>query len=470
VDFPLTIKDTAAALRAGQFTSLQLTEALLDRIRTLNPTLGAFITVTEETARAAAAAADANFAAGVDVGPLQGIPFAAKDIIATKDAPSTANSLILDPTWGDGYDATVVAKLREAGMVLLGKLVLNEFAIGMPDPAKPFPMPQNPWDLERSASGSSSGTGIAIAAGLALGGLGTDTGGSTRGPASFNGHTGMKQTHGLVSKFGCVPLGYSLDHINPMARSAYDCALMLQVMASFDPKDPTSVDVPVPDYAAALTGDVRGMRIGLPMSYFFDHPELDPEVRDAVLAAVKRLEAAGAVVKEVSLPYAGEAKDANQIIMYGEAFAYHRPDLSTRYDVYGRYTAEVLTRGALLGGSDYVQAQRFRSFFKAKVAEVMADLDVLVTPTSPSPAPKRADMSPEKQLGGPSFTGQWNLTGLPAMAVPVGFSSNKLPLSMQIVGKPFAEATVFKVGDAYQQLTDWHLAVPPIAAGVAVPA
>ncbi len=189
-------------------------------------------------------------------------------------------------------------------------------------------------------------------------------------------------------------------------------------------------------------------------------------MRAAVLAAVKELEAAGAIVKEVDLPYGGEAKDANQIIMYGEAFAYHRPDLGSRYEVYGRYTSEVLTRGALLGASDYVQAQRFRSFFKAKVAEVMTDIDVLITPTSPSPAPKRSEMSPEKQLSGPSFTGQWNLTGLPAMAVPVGFSSNRLPLSMQIIGKPFAEATVFKVGDAYQRLTDWHLSVPPIAAAV----
>ncbi len=280
MDIPLTIKDAGAALRAGQVTSVQLTEALLDKIRALNPTLGAFITVTEDAARAAAADADAKFAAGIDVGPLQGIPFAAKDIIATKDAPTTANGLILDPAWGAGYDATVITRLREAGMVLLGKLVLNEFAIGMPDESKPFPMPQNPWDLERSASGSSSGTGIAIAAGLALGGLGTDTGGSTRGPSSFNGLTGIKQTFGRVSKFGCVPLGYSLDHINPMARSAYDCALMLQVMAGFDPKDPTTVDVPVPDYVASLSGNVAGMRIGLPMSYFFDHPELDPAVRD----------------------------------------------------------------------------------------------------------------------------------------------------------------------------------------------
>ncbi len=463
MEFPLTIQETAAALRARQFTSLDLTKALLDKAKTLNPTLGAFITITESTALAEAAAADAKFEAGIDLGPLQGIPYGVKDIIATKDAPTTANGLILDPAWGDGYDATVVARLRAAGAVLMGKTVLNEFAIGMPDASKPFPMPQNPWDLERSAAGSSSGTGIAVAAGLVLGGLGTDTGGSTRGPSSWNGHSGMKQTFGRVSKFGCVPLGYSLDHINPMARSVYDCAMMLNVMAGYDPLDPTTVDVPVPDYTASLSGSVQGMRIGLPMSYFFDVPDLDPEVKAAVLAAAKALEEAGAIVTEVALPHGGEAKDANMIIMYSEAFAYHRPDLGSRYDVYGRYTSEVLARGALVGGSDYVQAQRFRSYWKREVAKVMADVDVLITPTSTTPAPKRADMSPEKQLGGSSFTGQWNLTGLPAMAIPCGVSEGGLPLSMQIIGKPFAEATVFQVGDAYQRLTDFHLRVPPVA-------
>ena len=466
MDIPLTIKEAGEALRSGSTTSVDLTTALMQKAQSLNPTLGAFVSFTEETAMAAAAAADANFAAGVDLGPMQGIPYAAKDIIATKDSTTTANGLILDPEWGAGYDATVVAKLRAAGAVLMGKLVLNEFAIGMPDASKPFPMPQNPWDLERSASGSSSGTGIAVAAGLVLGGLGTDTGGSTRGPSSWNGLSGMKQTFGRASKYGCVPLGYSEDHINPMARSAYDCALMLQIMAGFDPLDPSSVDLPVPDYLAALSGSIEGMRIGVPMKYFFDAPDLEPDVRAGVLAAVQLLADAGAIVTEVDLPHAGEAKDANMIIMYSEAFAYHREDLAAKFDTYGRYTSEVLGRGALFGASDYTQAQRFRSYWKKVVAEAMASLDVLITPTSISTAPKRSEMSPEKQLSGSSFTSQWNLTGLPAMAIPCGFSEG-LPLSMQIVGKPFAEATVFKVADAYQQMTDFHLQVPPIAAAKA---
>ena len=461
----MTIQDAAAAIRAGKLTSVELTKSLLDRIAALNPTLGSFITVTSESALAEAEAADAMFAKGVDHGPLQGIPFAVKDIIATKTAPTTANSLVLDPAWGDGYDAAVIEKLRDAGSVVLGKTVLNEFATGMPDPEKPFPMPQNPWDLPRSASGSSSGTGSAVASGLALGGLGTDTGGSTRGPSSFNGSTGMKQTYGRVSKFGCVPLGYSLDSINPMARSAYDCAMILNVLAGYDPRDPTTVDVPVPDYTAGLNGSVKGLRIGVPIPYFLDYEGLDAETRAGVRRAIDVLKGMGAIVTEMEVPYAAEAKTANGIILSGEAFAYHRPDLGSRYADYGKNTSESIARGSLYSASDYVQAQRFRSFFREAMAKVFESYDVLAMPTSPGPATLRAEMSPEKQAMGPSFTGVWNLAGLPAMALPVGFSSAEkpLPLSIQLVGKAFDEATVFQVGDAYQRVTDFHLRVPTYA-------
>jgi aspartyl-tRNA(Asn)/glutamyl-tRNA(Gln) amidotransferase subunit A len=469
-DLPLTIKDAGVALRSGDLTSTALTEALLQKIHALNPTLGAFITIMEETAMAEAAAADANFAKGVDLGPMQGIPYAIKDIIATKDAPTTGNSFVLDRKWGEGYDATVVGKLRAAGGVTMGKLVLNEFAIGMPYEGNGFPLPQNAWDLPRSASGSSSGTGIAVSTGMVLGGLGTDTGGSTRGPSAFNGHTGIKQTFGRVSKWGCVPLGYSLDNINPMARSAWDCAAMLGIIAGYDAKDTSTVDVPVPDYLAALDGSAAGLRIGVPMPYFYDAPDLDPEMREAVLKGIQVLKDAGAIVTEVAIPNAEKAKFANMVIMNSESFAYHHDDLGAMYDTYGKFTNVNLARGALFSGGDFVQANRFRSYFKKAVAAVMADLDVLVIPTSPTPATLRAEMSPEKQLMSTSYTNLWNLTGLPAMATPCGFTSGDkpLPLSMQIIGKPFAEETVFKLGHAYQCLTDFHLQVPPIAANVAV--
>ena len=470
MDIPFTIKDAAEGLRAGTYTSTELTSALMAKTKALNPTLGAFIEITEDSAMAAAAAADADFAKGIDKGPLQGIGIGVKDIIQTVEAPTTANGLVLDPAWGAGKDATVITKLREAGAFIAGKLVLNEFAIGAPDADKPFPMPQNPWDLPRSASGSSSGTGIAVAAGMVLGGLGTDTGGSTRGPSSFNGITGLKQTFGRVSKSGCVPLGYSLDHINPMARTAYDCAIMLQVMAGYDPLDPNTVDVPVPDYAAALTGDVKGLKIGVPMGYFYDDPDMNPDTRAAVLSAIEVLKGAGAIVTEIEIPHLAEAKDANTIIMFCEAAAYHRPDLASMFDTYGKFTSQSLARGILWSGADYVQAQRFRSYFKKVIADVFTKFDVLITPTSPSPAPLRSDMSPEKMLTSRSFTGVWNLTGLPALALPVGLTTDPvtLPLSMQIIGGPFEEATVLRAGDAYQRLTSHHTNVAPIAAAVAV--
>ncbi len=279
----------------------------------------------------------------------------------------------------------------------------------------------------------------------------------------------MKQTYGRVSKWGCVPLGYSLDGINPMARSAYDCALMLNVIAGYDPKDPCTAPVPVPDYTATLDGSVKGMTIGVPHTYFFDAPQLHPELRAAVLQAVEVLAAAGATIKEVVVPHPAEAKDATTILIAGEGFAYHQPDMSTRFADYGKYTWEVIARGLLLNASDYVQAQRFRSYFRAAIAELFEDIDVLITPTTLGPAALRSEMNANAQLTSPGFTSQWNLAGIPAMAVPVGFSSeHHMPLSMQIISAAYDEAAAFKVGDAYQRLTDFHLQVPPIAAEVAV--
>lgn len=459
-DLPLTIREAAAALRGGATTSVALTEGFLERTERLNPKLGAFITVTADCARADAARADEAFAKGVDAGPLQGIPVAVKDILATKDAPTTANSRVLDPAWGEGYDSPVVERLREAGAVMMGKLVLSEFANGMPDPDKGFPMPVNPWNAEHTAAGSSSGTGIAVVAGMILGGIGTDTGGSVRGPASANGHSGLKVSFGRVPKWGCVPLGYSLDSIGPMARSAYDCAVMLGIIAGHDARDPDSVDVPVPDYASLLDGSAEGLRIGVPKAYFFDHPAVADEVREAVLGAIAALESAGAIVTDVDLPHADLAKEANAITIAAEAFTFHRENMASRWSTYGRYTRMSIARGALQSAADYAQAQRFRSYFIKVVNEAMADLDVLITPTSTTPAQRIDQMTVEGRITAPSFTGHWNLTGQPALAIPCGFSASGLPLSMQIVGKPFDEATVLRVGDAYQQLTDWHLRMP----------
>lgn len=467
---PTTIADAAAALRAGHLTSVALTTAMLARIDAHDAALGAFVTVTGETALAAAEAADRDLAAGIDRGPLQGIPLAVKDIISTAEAPTTANSRVLAAGWGGGVDAPVVTRLRHAGGVVVGKATTMEFACGFPDDTKGFPVPHNPWNVEHTPMGSSSGTGVAIVAGMVLGGLGTDTGGSVRGPAAANGHTGLKVTFGLVPKSGVVPLGYSLDSVGPMARSAWDCAALLQAMAGFEPSDPCSAAVAVPDYVAQLTGSVEGMTIGVPIPYFYDADGLDPVVRDGAMAVVDTLRSLGAEVRTVVIPHAKEAKEANALTMAAEAFSYHRNDLVHRWDDYGRFTRPTIARGALYSAGDVAQAQRFRTWFRREVARVLAEVDVLVTPTFAEPAQKASAMTAERMLTLPSYTGQWNFTGLPAVALPCGFAPNGLPLSAQVIGRPFADGTVLRVADAYQRVTDWHLRSPELGAVATAPA
>ena len=471
---PTTILEAGEWLREGRLTSLELTDALLQKATAAQDTLAAFITIAHESARAGAMRADAELAGGVDRGPLHGIPIGVKDIIATADAPTTANSRVMDPAWGEGRDATVITRLREAGAIVLGKLGLNEYAIGFPDPDTGFRIPKNPWDMSRFPGGSSSGTGAAVAAGLVLGGLGTDTGGSIRGPASYCGITGIKPTFGLVSKDGCVPLGYSLDNIGPMTRTVLDCALMLQVMAGFDPKDACSVDRPVANMLAtldrwgsrsALSGarsgsSLVGVRLGVPRDYFFDVAELDLEVKAAVLQALAAMESAGATLVDVSIQHASLARLAQRTIMFAEAYAYHEPDLQSRPELYGKYTRQSIRQGAFFTAPDYVQAQRVRSLVKTEVVQALSNVDVLITPTMLGVAPTFESYDFEGSIKQPTFSGIWNLTGSPAMSVCCGFSSSGLPIGMQIVGKAFGEPTVFKVGDAYQSITDHHLALP----------
>jgi aspartyl-tRNA(Asn)/glutamyl-tRNA(Gln) amidotransferase subunit A len=460
---PASIAEAGDWLRRGRLSSVALTRALLARSQAAQDTIAAFITITDAAALAAAQRADAELAQGRDRGPLHGIPLGVKDIIATADAPTTANSRVLDPAWGQRGDATVVRKLREAGAVLLGKLGLHEFAIGWPDPDTGFRIPKNPWDLSRTPGGSSSGTGAAIAAGLILGGLGTDTGGSIRGPAAYCGISGIKPTFGRVSKEGCVPLGYSLDNIGPMAHTVRDCALMLQVLAGFDPLDPCSASTPVPDMLAGLDGSLQGIRIGVPREYFFDVAELDPQVKHAALAALDLLAANGATIVDVELPHAATARAAQRVIMFGEAYAYHEPDLQTRPELYGKYTSQQLRSGAFYGSADFVQAQRVRSLIKVEADQALSNVDVLITPTALDVAPTFAGYDPDAMRRQPTYMGIWNLTGLPALSIGCGFSEAGLPIGLQVIGKAFDEPMVFKVGDAYQRLTDWHTRQPQAA-------
>lgn len=459
---PSTIDDVAAALRAGTCTSLEMTEAALDHAAAAQHRLGAFVTLSRETALAAAERADRDLTAGHDLGPLHGVPLAIKDLIATKDAPTTANSRVLDPEWGRGRDAEVVARLRAAGAVIVGKATASEFACGEPDPEKGFPVPRNPWNTGHTAAGSSSGSAIAVASGFAAGAIGTDTGGSIRAPAAVNGITGLCVTYGRVPKSGVVPLCFSQDVVGPMARSAHDCALLLEVIAGPHPSDRTSSTVPVPHYSQALTGDVEGLRIGVPTTYFYDAEGIDAEVRDTALRALDVLAAAGASVREVDIRLAERAKEASYVITASEAFSYHRANLATRWSDYGRYTRPILVKGALLTSADYVQAQRVRTAFVAEMRRVFQDVDILVTPATATPAAPIDDIDIDRRFVAPNPTRIFNLAGLPAVAVPSGFSAAGLPVGLQIVGRPFAEAMVLTAADAYQRRTDWHLRRPPV--------
>jgi aspartyl-tRNA(Asn)/glutamyl-tRNA(Gln) amidotransferase subunit A len=459
-----TIADGAAALRAGTVTSAELVEEAIEIADRCDADLGTFLLRFEDESRAAARVADAELAAGIDRGPLHGIPLGIKDIITTEEGPTTAQSLVHDPLWNP-EDAVVVARLREAGGIVMGKTTTMEFASAVPDFDKPFPIPRNPWDLATWPGGSSSGTGSGVAAGFFLGGLGTDTGGSIRIPAAFCGITGLMPTFGRVPKSGCVPLGYSLDHIGPMARSARDCALMLSVLAGYDPSDAGAVDVAVPDYVSALTGDLSGLRVGVDFLTRASSAADDPAVRPVVAEVVEQLRALGAEVVEVELPHYQQSMAALLVICGGEAFAYHAPDVRTRLADYFAGNRRSLASAAFSSGADYVQAQRFRRLVHKQLTALYDEVDLILTPTLAVGAIALDVLGPD--LGtwfAQMHTPYWDLTGNPVISVPAGFTAGGLPLGVQLAGRPFDEATVLRAADAYQTRTDWHRHEPPLLA------
>jgi aspartyl-tRNA(Asn)/glutamyl-tRNA(Gln) amidotransferase subunit A len=460
-DFPLTIQDAAAALRARRVTSVELTQRALDRADRHDRWLGSFLARFDDTALRRAKAADEELAHEDYLGPLHGIPVGVKDIFAAEEGPTTAQSLVLDPAWGEGHDAPIVRRLRQAGAVIVGKTSTMEFAVGMPDETKPFPVPRNPWDRQRWAGGSSSGSGNGVAAGFFLAGIGSDTGGSIRLPAAFCGVTGLMPTFSLVPKSGCVPLGYSLDHVGPLARSAWDCAAMLQALAGFDPSDPDSVQRPIPNYLASIGGGMAGIRIGVVREHHLE--SCDAEVATVFEAAVDELATLGAEVREVSIPLYREVTAASLVTMAAEACAYHHPDLESRWDEFFQKTRTLVSWGVLVSGADYVQAQRVRRVGQRQLARVLADVDVIVTPTAGITAPLLDSPSDVASMFGKIHTLYWDAVGNPVLAVPIGFAGG-LPVSMQLAGAPFSETTILRAAHRYQQATDWHLQVPNLEA------
>ncbi len=447
-----TVADAARQIAARRLSPVELTQHLLGRIDAEDTALNSFILVTPERAMADARAAEARIMAGEARGPLDGIPIAHKDIYGTAGIPTTAHSKLLQG-WVPDTDATTVRKLAEAGTVMLGKLATHEFAFGGPSFDLPWPPARNPWNTDHFTSGSSSGTGAAVAAGLILGGTGSDTGGSIRGPAALCGIAGIKPTYGLCSRAGILPLSFSLDHAGPMAWTVEDCALLLQAMAGFDPQDPASADRPVPDFSADLHGGVRGLRIGVARSWNDDRP-VSPAVQAGIDSALDIWRAQGAEVRELALPSLYDYQAANYIVLVAEAFSLHEPWMQERFGDYGELLRDRMAYGGLIAATDYVQALRMRRELCAATAAAMQGLDLIVTAGAPAEAP-RIDAVPKwDNLARPSFTAPFNLTGWPAMSVCSGFGVDGLPVSVQIAAKPFQEATLFRAAHAFEQAAD----------------
>jgi aspartyl-tRNA(Asn)/glutamyl-tRNA(Gln) amidotransferase subunit A len=461
--------DLGRMIASKQVSPVEVVRAHLDRIAALDSKLRAFITICADSALESARAAEADLMAGRPVGPLHGVPWAPKDLYSTKGVRTTGGSKILADSV-PAADATVVARLARAGAIVLGKLNMHEFAYGPEGINAHYGDTRNPWSsgAHRIAGGSSSGSGAAVAAGMAPGSLGSDTGGSIRIPASLCGITGLKPTYGRASRAGVLPLTWSMDHVGPMTRSARDCALMLGAIAGYDPADPTTSVLPVPDYGAALTGDVKGLRVGLLRAHFT--AVAAPEVRTAVEAAAKQFERAGAVVDEVNLTQVAHAGTASAAIVASEALAYHAAWMRSRPQDYQPDVRERLRIGAFVSGAHYVRAQQVRALVAREIDEALARRDVLLAPATPLAAPVLGER--ETMLGdGPSdvraallrCTRPFNFSGHPACAAPCGFTAAGLPIGLQLIGRPFDEATVLRIVDAYQRITDWHTRRPATA-------
>jgi len=452
-----TIRELGTRYRKREISPVEVTRTLLERIEKLDPILHAFVTLTADRALEDARDAEVALRRG-DESPLLGIPIAHKDIYLTRGIRTTGGSALF-ADWVPDEDSTVVRRWREAGTVMLGKLITHEFAFGIQFPGHKFPAARNPWNLDHIPGGSSSGSGAALAAGLVTGATGSDTGGSIRGPAAFCGLAGIKPTYGRASRAGVMTLSWTLDHTGPLARTVEDCAYLLQAMAGHDPADPASSTMPVGDYLAPLRRGVAGLRIGVPRNYFFEG--VDTEIQRAFEEALETLRKLGAEVHDVRIPSMQRAHSF-LLILVSEAFAYHERDLRERPELYGEVARERLLAGALVTASEYTQAQRIRAEICAETAEVMRDVDVLATPTTLKPATSFT-VAHDPELGFPrSNMAPFNLTGLPTLALPCGFSSSGLPLSLQLAGRPFEEGTVLRVGHAYEKATAWHTRRPPV--------
>ena len=459
--------ELAPLIKARKLSPVELVQAFLDRIESVNPKVNAFITVTGEHALKEARKAEREIAAGRYRGPLHGIPYAAKDMLATKGIRTTNGSKVTS-NWIPNYESTVTGRLNDAGAILIGKLNLLEFAMGSGQKGLVGPA-RNPWDLTYSPSGSSSGSGAALAAGMVPLTIGSDSGGSIRGPAKSCGIVGLKPTYGRVSLFGVTTLSWTLDHVGPMARTVSDVACMLQVMAGADPHDDTAAVTPVPEYTKTLTGHVKGLRLGVPTEYFFD--KVHPETEAALRRAISVLKELGAVLVDVNIRDAALASAASSIILNSEAAAFHEKRLKQNADLLEPLVRERLEVATFNSAVDYIKALRVRTVLMEEMRRVFQTCDVLMLPAG-NAAPKLdaeivgtdAPADPPLPPRPDSFNIA-NVTGIPAIVMPCGFTAGppSLPLGIQFCAKPFNESALFRVGQAYQSKTDWHKRRPALA-------
>jgi len=466
-----TIAEAAKQIAARELSPVELTQHLLDRIAAEDAALNSFILVTAERALADARAAEARVMKGGSLGTLDGIPIAHKDIYGTAGIATTAHSKLLQG-WVPDTDATTVRKLAEAGTVMLGKLATHEFAFGGPSFDLPWPPARNPWNTEHFTAGSSSGTGAAVAAGLILGGTGSDTGGSIRGPAALCGIAGIKPTYGLCSRSGILPLAFSLDHAGPMAWTVEDCAILLQAMAGYDAQDPASADRPVPDFSAGLGTDAKGLRIGVVRNWHETDRPVSPAVQAGIDWALDIWRAQGAEIQDVVLPSLYDYQAANFVVLVAEAFTVHESWMRERFGDYGELLRDRMAYGGLIAATDYVQALRMRRELCAATTAATQGVDLLVTAGAPGEAP-RIDAVPKwDNLARPGFTAPFNLTGWPAMCVCSGFGADGLPVSVQIAAKPFQEPTLLSAAHAFERATNFRAKrpVPARASGKVVEA
>ena len=453
---PASLSEAASLIRSRQLSPVQLVEACLERIA--SSSLNAFISVQPEAAMAAARQAQEAVAKGNYKGPLHGIPIAGKDNIDVLGVPTTAGSRIMNDRL-PGEDAFVVGKLRAAGAIIIGKTNLHEFACGTTGVNPHFGPVRNPWDTQRITGGSSSGSAAAVASGEALAALGTDTGGSIRIPAAFCGVVGLKPTYGRVSNGGTVPLSSSLDHVGPLCRNVEDAATVLQAIAGLDPSDGSSVEMPVPDYQAALASGVAGLRIGVPREFFFEG--LAGDVDAALREAVRVFEKLGAQLSEVSLPQVDQVSQGVLVMLLSEALAYHETWLAERPQDYGedvRLRLEVARKNSAV---DYINAGRLKVEVTSRWWQLFQEIDLLLTPTTTTAPPSISEAQSPRPPSFIKLTNPFNFSGQPAISLPCGFTSEGLPIGMQLVGRAWEETTILRAALAYEQATGWHKRRPP---------